>query len=107
MTPRDYRESWAWAHYLLTGPDPGKAALLAYLADARVRPGETRLSDRLPALGDESPDRRLLAHLERLKDAPVATAPAKGPTVRLQDGPAEPEARRRGFFGRLRKLIGL
>ena len=110
MTPRDYRESWAWVHYLLTGPDPGRAALLAYLADVRAGPAETRLSDRLPADGDEGPSRRLLAHLERLKDAPVANAPAKGTTVRLQDGPGEAaaqEPRRRGFLGRLGRWIGL
>lgn len=116
MTPRDYREAWAWVHYLLTGPDPGKAALLAYLADLRVRPGETRLSDRLPAAGEEGPNGRLLAHLDRLKDTPYAAAPpaaappAKGSTFRLQDDPADatpPRDRRRGFFGRIGRVFGL
>ena len=36
MTPRDYRESWAWVHYLLQRPGEGRAALLAYLGEART-----------------------------------------------------------------------
>ena len=42
MTPRDYRESWAWVHFLLNEPGPGKADLLAYLADLRQSPGPAR-----------------------------------------------------------------
>ncbi len=109
MTPRDYRESWAWVHYLLTGPVAGRTSLLAYLADIQARPPETRLSDRIPE-GADSPDRRLLAHLDRLKEKPVAANPAEEPTFRLQDGATEPpvpEPRRRGFLGRIGRLIGL
>src|SRR5438876_73243 len=28
MAPRDYREAWAWVHYLLNDPAPCKTALL-------------------------------------------------------------------------------
>ena len=38
MTPRDYRESWAWVHYLLTDGRSQKAAMLAYLTDLRGSP---------------------------------------------------------------------
>jgi hypothetical protein len=47
MSPRDYREAWAWTHYLLHGPGPGKAALLSYLADLRTEPDARPLSERL------------------------------------------------------------
>ena len=103
MTPRDYRESWAWVHYLLDGPDAGRAALLAYLADLRTSPAPAPLSTRI----DGAPGPRLLAHLERLRTNAVAAA-ERPPTVRLQSDPVEPPTpeppRRRsvlGWFGRL------
>ena len=47
MTPRDYRESWAWAHYLLNGSESGKAALLDYLDGLRTKPDARPLTERL------------------------------------------------------------
>ncbi len=110
MTPRDYRESWAWAHYLLNGTDTGKAALLDYLAGLRTKPDARPLTDRL---GDEDAGSSagLLAHLDRARAPSLAESPgADEPLVRLQDHPLKPAratGSRRGFFGRVRGLFGL
>jgi hypothetical protein len=104
MTPRDYRESWAWVHFLLNEGKPRKAALLAYLADLRTSTEAKPISTRL-----EGPTSApLLAHLARVREAPIALEAPKDPTVRLQSGTVEPNAstRRRGFMGRFRDLFG-
>ena len=110
MTPRDYRESWAWVHYLLTGTAPGKAALLAYLGDRRSHPAAQPLSDRLRS-GDWGTPRSLAAHIDHAREQPVATSPAPAdPTVRLQDVALDaprPATPRRGLFGRFKSLFGL
>jgi hypothetical protein len=112
MAPRDYRESWAWVHYLLTGSSPGRALLLAYLADLHALSDAQPLSERLRAV-DGQPTALLLAHLERVRALPLAaTQPAAEPTVRLQDNPLEPPrattpVSRRGLLARLRTLFGL
>src|SRR5262249_59984328 len=74
MSPRDYRESWAWIHYLLNGPNSGKAALLAYLADLRANPNSPALSARL-GKDDKGPAGGLIAHLDRIRSLPVAVRP--------------------------------
>ena len=104
MTPRDYRESWAWVHYLLGEGQPQKASLLGYLADLRNSPEPRPISERLEGPTASS----MLAHLARVKDAPIARDAPKDPTVRLQSGPAEPPAppKRRGVLGRFRDLFG-
>jgi hypothetical protein len=104
MSPRDYRESWAWIHYLLNDGRANKAALLAYLADLRTSPDAKPLSSRLEDAGPAP----LLAHLARVREAPIAVVAPRDPTVRLQSGPAEAPApaRRRSFLGRLRDLFG-
>jgi hypothetical protein len=108
MTPRDYRESWAWVHYLLNDTAPGKAALLAYLGDRGSRLDTSPLSERLKA-GDWGTPRSLVAHLDRARAHPVAASPAPAePTVRLQDpSPDAGLAPRRGLLGRVRSLFGL
>jgi hypothetical protein len=105
MTPRDYRESWAWIHCLLSNPGPGRTALLAYLEDLRRgKPDAPRLSGRLAATGFEAP--RLIAHLDRIRERPVAAvAPAREETVRLQSTPSEVPARRRGVRGWFQDLL--
>jgi Protein of unknown function (DUF1570) len=112
MTPRDYRESWAWVHYLLNGPPTAKAALLADLADRRGGADEKPLSRRLLAADPEA-SARLAAHVEATGAADRALMKAKSqpegePTVRFQDRPAEPRLnpRRRGPFGRFAALFG-
>ena len=100
MAPRDYRESWAWIHYLLNHSGSTKAALLAYLADLRTNPATPPLSERLKETEAGSAE-TLLAHLDRLRSQPIAAAPAPTPTspvfpvapeptVRLQDNLIEP-----------------
>ncbi len=104
MSPRDYREAWAWVHYLLDGPAPGRAALLGYLGDLRVNPKAPPLSTRVEAFSGPG----LLAHLERLRADPVATTAGPPPTIRLQSGPADapsPEPRRRGVLGWIGRLF--
>ncbi len=94
MGPRDYRESWAWVHFLLNGSPEGKTALLAYLNDLRHGGDVSPLSKRLAA-SLEDPVPGLVAHISRARDQP--------PTVRLQ-GPEtvtpRPPAKRRGLFQR-------
>jgi hypothetical protein len=104
MTPRDYRESWAWVHFLLNEGRSNKAALLAYLADLRTSPEASPLTLRL-----ESPEPSpMLSHLAQVREAPIAILAPRDPTVRLQSAPPEPIAptRRRGFFGRVRDFLG-
>ena len=105
MTPRDYRESWAWVHYLLNDTRAHKAALLAYLGDLRTAPDPAPLSRRI---GDEGPE-PLLAHLAKVRENPVALdAAPRDPTVRLQSATAEPAApaKRRSLLGRFLGLFG-
>ncbi len=106
MTRRDYRESWAWVHFLLEDTRAHKAALLAYLGDLRATPDAPPLSRRL----EESARAPLLAHLARLRDNPVAS---RDSTVRLQSAtapepvaPVAPLPKRRSFVGRLLGLFG-
>jgi hypothetical protein len=110
MTPRDYRESWAWVHYLLTNSDTGKATLLGYLNELHENPKAVPLSSRLSDGGRELPH-SLVAHLDRVRARP-ATAAGKDadPTIRLQDRGLEntaATATRPSFFARLRAFFGL
>lgn len=114
MTPRDYRESWAWAHYLLDGPAPGRSALLGYLADLKTTSSAAPLSARL-GTGERLMNDRVVAHLELLQARPIAVAPTtntakvvvrgQDPSTELIQVPAIPE-RRRGMFGRLLDAVG-
>lgn len=116
MTPRDYRESWAWVHYLLNGPPAGKSALLGYLADLRADPhGAAPLSSRTGST-DLGNGRRMLTHLERIRSSPApaatpspvaqAAAPTR-PTVLLQNAPIEPRGpSRKSILARLFALFG-
>ena len=115
MTPRDYRESWAWVHYLLHSTSENKAALLTYLYDIRNQEEPVPLSARLGA--EAGSGRRLSAHVKTLRQRPstLAAKPSKSKpsTVRLQSEPVsrpvattpvtieEPPSRRKGFFGRM------
>ncbi|CAN5902429.1 hypothetical protein BH23PLA1_BH23PLA1_30470 [soil metagenome] len=83
MGPGDYRESWAWTHYLLQGSPAAKQTLLGYLADLRGPTVPEPLSQRLEAdaeiLGAE-----FLAHLRGLGDRSTAEV------ARFQDAPNHP-----------------
>lgn len=54
MGSNEYRDSWAWVHFMLLGPPAAREELKAYLADIQhnTPPGRlsTRLANRLPQL---------------------------------------------------------
>jgi hypothetical protein len=108
MTPRDYRESWAWVHYLLNGSAPNKALLLGYLADQRAGGIVTPLSRRLPNPSEQQDN--LIGHIEQAREAGLATTrpePRPESTIRFQDTPTEPAPpRKRGILGRFVGLFG-
>jgi hypothetical protein len=56
MGRREYRDAWAWTHFMLHGPEEARDELLRYLADvqASAPPGllSQRLRRRLPDLED-------------------------------------------------------
>jgi hypothetical protein len=115
MSPRDYREAWAWVHYLLNEPGAGKADLLAYLGDlhAGAAAGEAPppLSDRLARSGPGS-GQAMLTHLDRVRTAPpkapVAAKPNPAePTVLLQDSALDPSARTPQRRSLLQRFLGL
>lgn len=107
MTQRDYREAWAWVHLMLHGPEPGKAALMAYLTRADRSEPAPRLRPRLAeARLDED---RLVQYLNGLQPGAVATAaPRETRAVRFQDQPIEPArpAHLRGLLRRLGSWLG-
>jgi Protein of unknown function (DUF1570) len=122
MSPRDYRESWAWVHYLLNSTPEGKTTLFAYLNDLRKSSETPALSVRLASI-EKSADTHMLVHIERLHvPAPLAVAetPRGAARIGLQDAPIDPrdiELRktanvapspplRRGFFTRLFGFFG-
>lgn len=47
MSGSDYRDSWAWAHYLLHGPTESRQVLSNYLYDIRIGNPAGMLSERL------------------------------------------------------------
>lgn len=61
MKHDDYRDAWAWVHFMLHGPIEAQAELYSYLADiqAHVPPGKlsARLQRRVPQL-----ERKFLLH---------------------------------------------
>jgi len=56
MNQADYREAWAWVHFMLHGSDETRQLLVEYLQDLRTDPSPGSLRDRLeknvPALSD-------------------------------------------------------
>jgi hypothetical protein len=105
MTPRDYRESWVWVHYLLNQGKTEKSALLTYLADLRTNPNAQTIASRLEQPAPEP----LLAHFKQIQAKPLAFDAPDDPMVRLQNGVAEtspPPARRKSVFSKIRDLFG-
>jgi hypothetical protein len=109
MTPRDYREAWAWVHLLLTESNPAKVSLNATLVEFGARQDRLQLANRL-AQGGATKD-RLQSHLRNCQTRFLAGGPppAVDSSVRLQDrvadstpNPADP----RGLFRRIRAWIG-
>lgn len=47
MGAREYRNAWAWVHFMLHGPKPLRDELRAYLGDIQAHAAPGKLSDRL------------------------------------------------------------
>ena len=105
MTPRDYREAWAWVHLFLNESPAEKTVLLTSLA------GSAGTSERLRLAEKGATNEKLLAHIKTLQSRAIALAPPSGDqSVRLQDRTAEAPASTptpRGFWRRFRAWIGL
>ena len=105
MTPRDYREAWAWVHLLLNSSSDERTILLTSLSETNRAPSPLRLEEK------GASNERLLAHIKELQSRPVATEAAPVESgIRLQDRLAEAPAnvpRTRGLWRRLRTWIGL
>ncbi len=105
MTPRDYRESWAWVHYFLNGPTAQKSILLTSLSESNQVPNKLKFEEK------GASNERLLAHIKAWQSRSVASpAPPVASAVRLQDKPAEAPTSnipsQRGLLRRLRAWIG-
>ncbi|MGE0610558.1 MAG: hypothetical protein AB7O62_25945 [Pirellulales bacterium] len=63
MGRNEYRDAWAWVHFMLHGPDGARDELRKYLSDlkqtAHAEPLSRRLERRLPGL-----EKRLLTHFK-------------------------------------------
>ncbi|MGL4514522.1 MAG: hypothetical protein ACRCT8_15645 [Lacipirellulaceae bacterium] len=63
LSPADYRQAWAWTHFLLHGPGAATAALWAFLTDLRRGQAAGDLSERLYASLPDAEERRV-AHFK-------------------------------------------
>jgi hypothetical protein len=109
MTPRDYREAWAWVHLFLDDPGSGRSQLLRCLAQFRDEADKHKLAAALEACG--ASNERLLAHLKGCQSRLATAEPVlRGRAVRLQDKTVEPPVspvHPPGLFQRVRAWIGL
>ena len=73
MQRPEYREAWAWSHFMLRGSPEGKTVLLAHLQQLRMtdKPGPL-----LPKLKEAFPklDEAVVGHIEKLESPRVARA---------------------------------
>jgi hypothetical protein len=105
LTPRDYREAWAWIHLFLNGPEPGKSLLMGYLGESDRGTDTASLSSHLTRAG--LTNERLLGYLKTMQQSPSAAQPQpENGSIRLQDRPIDP-APQPGLWRRLRAWIGL
>jgi hypothetical protein len=65
MDPREYRESWAWVHWMLRGEPKAREVLLNYLQQLRTNPAPGPIGPRLEAAVPEMND-VLIGHLTRI-----------------------------------------
>ncbi len=77
MTPAEYRESWAWVHFMLRGNPEVKVVLVNYLHQLRGMTPPAPLGSRLAAVLPNAPEAlaRHLAGLETLVRTSAPTAP--------------------------------
>jgi Protein of unknown function (DUF1570) len=84
MTPRDYREAWAWVHFLLNGSASEKTILLTSLSESNEAPKKLRLEEK------GASNERLLAHMKTVQARSLTVEPATVEhPIRLQDRTAE------------------
>ena len=104
MTPRDYREAWAWVHLFLNGSRSEKTILLTSLAAVNEPPAKRRLD------GKGATNERLISHIKNMQSRYNATPPVEADhSIRMQDKAAETSTTNpamRGFWRRLRTWIG-
>jgi hypothetical protein len=108
MTPRDYREAWAWVHLFLKGPGSGKVLMANCLNDLHQSSEKVELWQRLSQNGGTTG--RLLAHLKAVPSRAIGVEQASADgSVRLQDRAAESPtiaSPPRGLWRRIRSLAG-
>ena len=121
MTPRDYRESWAWVHLMLGDSAQGKSLLLDYLNQGRKGLRTKPLYQILAAHGMTS--KTLVAHLEAVQAQLLVRKPEppsqdrlirfQGSGPDLQDGAPDPSVTRtalpprQGLLRRIGSWLGL
>ncbi len=66
MTDRNYREAWAWVHFLLHGPDAAHSALTQYLARVEAHDPPGPVSAQLRRVW-ASPESQLTSHIKSWK----------------------------------------
>jgi hypothetical protein len=113
MSPRDYREAWAWVHLMLSNEMPGSSPLLDYLKTGRSGSEAQSVAQILNARGASG--KTLVAHIQTLQSRVVARKPeqpSQEQFIRLQDrGPDSPVASnpappRASFLRRLGSWLG-
>jgi hypothetical protein len=109
MTPRDYREAWAWIHLFLDDQKRGKAQLVRCLAEFGAKADKLKLAQDLVAAGADND--RLLAHVKDCQSRLLTAEPSMADrAVRMQDRLDEAPAVRDhppGLLQRIRAWIGL
>jgi hypothetical protein len=98
MTPRDYRESWAWVHLMLGDSPQGKSLLIDYLNQGRKGLRTKPLYQILAAHGTTA--KTLVTHLQAVQSQALARKPEppsqdrlirfQGSGPDLQDGAPDP-----------------
>jgi hypothetical protein len=86
MTPRDYREAWAWVHLMLGSVRPSDSLLVNYLNQGRKDAGSNTLSQVLAARGTTA--KSLVTHIQSIGAPVAARKPRPAPeerVFRLQD----------------------
>jgi hypothetical protein len=104
MTPRDYREAWAWVHLFLNGSTSEKTVLLTSIYHSKEAPNKLRFEEK------GASNERLLAYFKALQSRSLAVdvTPADH-SIRLQDKTSETPSNnptQRGLWRRLRAFIG-
>jgi len=113
MSPRDYREAWAWVDLMLGGSTPKNVTVVDFLDRRRGAVQPEPLSKFLKTAGTNN--EALLAHLGTEPPPIVARKPAddikdREPVVRFQDRAPESQKsppRRMGLIRRFALLLGL